>query len=602
MFVVGANDDRAEAKIRGSEFAGALIDEGTLMPENFFKMLLSRLSIEGAQLFVTTNPDSPYHWLKKDFIDRQKELDMKVFSYTIRDNPSLGEKYINDLSKEYQGLWHQRYIEGKWVLADGAVYDFFNDDIHIINSPPGLATFYIVGIDYGTTNPCVFSLIGYNRNLYPNMWLEKEYYYDSAKHLRQKSDYEYTLDLIKFIDGYHVKNILVDPSAASFKRELKRNDIRNVKDAMNDVLPGIRFQSQLLSNGTYKICSNCVESIKEYQNYLWDSKASERGEDKPIKKFDHCFAKGTKITTDYGTVSIEKIKIGDMVLTPIGFKSVVNTFVHKEHINRIFVCGKQIECTSDHKFYTANRGWVMAKNLLRSDYMLISKGSYINSLANIESLVESFHTRIKMADDVLGTLVQITSNYLELSAIPFNLERYKYFCTNTVFIENSSTPSTITLATDFYFLSKFIKNKITVFLKEFSKEIMSKNKDTFVSILCKYKNNEGENEELKIILFKKFSLELMWEDNSFFYQSHIKEIPQYQLTRFFKRNVYNIEVSECHMYFANDILVKNCCDSQRYALSYFYDKSLNRSFTAEDAYDLENKYIHSNQRRFSGSY
>ena len=287
MYVVGANDDRAEAKIRGSEFAGALLDEVSLLPENFFKMLLSRLSIDGAQLFASTNPDSPYHWIKRDFINREAELDLKVFSFHIRDNPSLSEKYIEDLSNEYQGLWYKRYILGEWVLADGAVYDFFEDKLHIIPMPLSTALYYIVGVDYGTTNPCVFSLIGYNPSNYPNMWLEKEYYYDSKKELRQKSDYEYSLDLIEFIKGYHVKSIYIDPSAASFKQELRRNGIRNVLDAQNDVVPGIRFQAQLLSNGTYKICSNCTESIKEYHNYLWDSKASERGEDKPLKQYDH---------------------------------------------------------------------------------------------------------------------------------------------------------------------------------------------------------------------------------------------------------------------------------------------------------------------------
>ena len=286
MYVVGANDERAEAKIRGSEFAGALLDEVSLLPENFFKMLLSRLSIDGAKLFASTNPDSHYHWLKRDFIDRKNDLDIKIFSFNIRDNPSLGEKYIQDLSKEYQGLWYKRYILGEWVLADGAVYDFF-DDHHIIQMPPGPADYYIVGVDYGTTNPCVFSLIGYNAGYYPNMWIEKEYYYDSKKELRQKSDYEYTLDFIEFIRGFNVKSIYIDPSAASFKQELKRNGIYNVIDAENDILPGIRFQSQLLSNGTYKICSNCTETLKEYRNYLWDSKASERGEDKPLKRFDH---------------------------------------------------------------------------------------------------------------------------------------------------------------------------------------------------------------------------------------------------------------------------------------------------------------------------
>lgn len=287
MYVVGANDDRAEAKIRGSEFAGALIDEATLIPENFFKMLLSRLSIPGSCLFASTNPDSPYHWFKRDFIDREADLDLKTFKFSIEDNPSLTDKYIKDLSAEYQGLWYKRYIEGKWVLADGAVYDFFDENLHVIPMAQSAASYYIVGIDYGTTNPCAFVLIGYNGGAYPNMWLEKEYYYDSKESMRQKSDYEYVNDFLDFIDGHYVKQVYIDPSAASMKQELIRAGYGNISDAKNDVLTGIRFQGQLITNGTYKICANCLHSIKEYSNYLWDSKASERGEDKPIKKFDH---------------------------------------------------------------------------------------------------------------------------------------------------------------------------------------------------------------------------------------------------------------------------------------------------------------------------
>ena len=220
-------------------------------------------------------------------MDRADVLDLKVFTYSIHDNPSLSKKYIRDLSAEYQGLWYKRYIQGLWVVADGAVYDFFDEDIHVIKKPPANAHYYIVGIDYGTTNPTSFSLIGYNSSVYPNLWLEKEYYYDSAKEMQQKSDYEYTKDFINFVEGYNVKQIYIDPSAASLKQEFARNHIYNVTDAENEVLPGIRFQSQLLSNGSYKICECCKETIKEYFNYLWDAKASERGEDKPIKRFDH---------------------------------------------------------------------------------------------------------------------------------------------------------------------------------------------------------------------------------------------------------------------------------------------------------------------------
>lgn len=287
MYCVGANDDRAESKIKGATLAGALVDEATVIPEGFFKMLLSRLSIKGAQLFCTTNPDSPYHWLKRDYIDREDELNLKVFSFKIHDNPSLTKEYIDEISKEYQGLWHKRYIQGEWVLADGAVYDFFDEDLHVIEGPRSPADYYIVGVDYGTTNPCVFTLIGYNPGSYPNMWLEKEYFFSSQKSQYQKSDYDYSNDLCHFIDGYNVKAIYLDPSAASFRQELRRNGVRNVLDAENDVIPGIRFMGQLISNGTYKICMQCTETLKEFGNYLWDSKAMERGEDKPLKVHDH---------------------------------------------------------------------------------------------------------------------------------------------------------------------------------------------------------------------------------------------------------------------------------------------------------------------------
>ncbi|NGX36878.1 MAG: hypothetical protein K1000chlam2_00023 [Chlamydiae bacterium] len=287
MYVIGANDERAEAKIRGSEFAGALIDELTLLPENFCKMLLSRLSVHGAQLFASTNADSPFHWVKTDFINRKHELNCSVFSFNIDDNPSLSEDYKNDLKNEYQGLWYKRYIQGLWVLAEGTVFDFFEDEIHVIPFSKENATSYIIGIDYGTTNPCVFSLIGHNPSVYPNMWLEKEYYYDSKKTLRQKSDYEYVQDLIDFMDGISVDAIYVDPSAASFKQELRRNGVQYIRDAKNDVLPGIRFTGQLLMNGTLKICSCCENTIKEFSTYVWDSKASKKGEDKPIKMNDH---------------------------------------------------------------------------------------------------------------------------------------------------------------------------------------------------------------------------------------------------------------------------------------------------------------------------
>jgi len=286
VHIVGANDERAQRRIQGSTLAMAYVDELTNIPQGFFKMLLSRLSVTGAQLFATTNPDSPFHWLKTDILEKT-DLDMAVFQFKLEDNPSLGESYINALKREYTGLWYKRYIEGLWVLAEGTVYDFFDEADHVIETPPAMAEYYIIGIDYGTANPTAFSLIGFSSKTWPNVWIEREYYYDSRKTFRQKTDTEYAEDLKAFIGDLPVKAIYVDPSALSFKTEMSRSGIQGVRDADNDVLNGIRHVSKMMSNGTVKVCRGCPNVIREFQTYRWDEKVALRGEDKPIKENDH---------------------------------------------------------------------------------------------------------------------------------------------------------------------------------------------------------------------------------------------------------------------------------------------------------------------------
>jgi PBSX family phage terminase large subunit len=315
IHLVGANDERAQRRIQGSTLAIAYVDELTLIPQGFFKMLLSRLSVPGAQLFGTTNPDSPFHWLKTDFLDNP-DLEINRFHFKITDNPSLTQDYIRNISKEYSGLWYKRYIEGEWVLAEGTVYDFFSDDDHVIATPPGPADYYVLGIDYGTTNPTAFSLVGYNRKYWPNIWVEDEYYYDSRARGRQKTDTEYVEDLKRFIQGKNVRCIYVDPSAASFKLEMMRQGLTGIIDADNDVLNGIRTVSKFMVNGTLKVCACCKNHIREFQCYRWDEKVSLRGEDKPIKDNDHSldalrypiFSHFRSILTDdFAEADIEKI-------------------------------------------------------------------------------------------------------------------------------------------------------------------------------------------------------------------------------------------------------------------------------------------------------
>lgn len=133
IWLEGASDDRAESKIRGMTLAGAYVDELTQIPEDFFRMLLSRLSEAGAKLYATTNPDTPTHWVKTDIIDNDK-IDRKVWHFTFDDNEILKKKnqeYFDNLKKEYQSMgevYYQRFILGMWVLAEGLIYKQFAND------------------------------------------------------------------------------------------------------------------------------------------------------------------------------------------------------------------------------------------------------------------------------------------------------------------------------------------------------------------------------------------------------------------------------------------------------------------------------------------
>lgn len=311
IHIVGADDERSESKIRGFTSSGAYVDEVSIIPESVFRMLISRCCMRGAKIFGTTNPDSPYHWLKKDFLTDNP--DVKSWRFTLNDNPQLTDDEKEYLKRQYKGIWFKRFIEGMWVQAEGCIYDFFDVATHVIDQPLNRAEQYIVGVDYGTTNACCFVLIGINRSRYPNIWVESLYYWDSRAKQRQKTDSEYCDDLKKFIEGKAIKAIYIDPSAASFRLELSRNGVQNLYDAENEVIDGIRLVSKFLSNGTMKICRACSELIKEIQGYVWDPKCQKTGVDKPLKDRDHaCDALRYAIYTHFFGKELSRMTSGDL--------------------------------------------------------------------------------------------------------------------------------------------------------------------------------------------------------------------------------------------------------------------------------------------------
>ena len=283
----GADKDNAQDKLQGMTAAGAFADEAALFPRSFVDQMIGRCSIAGSRIFLNCNPNGAFHYMKTDFIDRAEEIGMYRLHFTMEDNLTLSPAIRESYARSFQGVFYRQYILGEWVSAEGAGYPMWDEKENTYEeTDPGMyrGMRRFCAIDYGTTNPCVFLDV---RDDGHTFFIAGEYYWDSAARRRQKTDAEYADDLFAFLDGDLETLIIVDPSAASFKTELRNRGFR-IQDAVNDVREGISTTATLIGNRQVKAeRSRCPALQREIQSYVWDEKARLRGEERPLKERDH---------------------------------------------------------------------------------------------------------------------------------------------------------------------------------------------------------------------------------------------------------------------------------------------------------------------------
>ena len=207
-------------------------------------MLLSRLSVPGAKVIATTNPDSPMHWLMGNYLTRQDELDLLRMQFRLEDNCFLDPGYVDRLKAEYQGVFYRRFILGEWCVAEGLVYDLEGIDYLLDTLPENRDYRYYISVDYGTLNPCSMGLWAVDSTR-GTAYRISEYYYSGREQRRQKTDEEYYEALTALADGREIEYVVVDPSAASFLETIRRHGQFAVRKANNAVLPGIRTVAAL---------------------------------------------------------------------------------------------------------------------------------------------------------------------------------------------------------------------------------------------------------------------------------------------------------------------------------------------------------------------
>ena len=367
--VFGGRDESSFALIQGRTLAGVLVDEVALQPRSFVEQACARCSVDGSKLWFNCNPASPQHWFYNEWVCQPEKHNAIRLHFLLEDNPSLSQRIIDRYKSMYTGVFYNRYILGEWCVAEGLVYDFGEDNI--VDEVPSNGEYYI-SIDYGTMNPFsagLWCVVG------GNAVRVKEYYYNGRKTGVQRTDEQYCDDIEALANGYNIKRVIVDPSAASFIAALRKRNFSVIK-ANNEVFDGIRRTAEFLREGKIKIHRSCADSIAEFGLYRWDEKATQ---DTVIKENDHCLTGDTVVNTIFGGRKIKDLvgKFGFVwsynekrkkkCIRP--FFGVKKTRENQPILKITLENGKVVRCTPDHRILTDN-GWIEAKYLTQSSKVI----------------------------------------------------------------------------------------------------------------------------------------------------------------------------------------------------------------------------------------
>lgn len=280
FYFFGGRDESSAALIQGITLAGILLDEVALMPRSFVEQALARCSVEGAKFWFNCNPESPGHWFFTQWISRARERSALYIHFRMEDNPSLSRETIGRYQAMFSGTFYQRFIEGKWVKAEGLVYPFLGDAM-LWEAPREGIDCWAVSVDYGTVNPTSAGLWGRRDGVWYRV---EEYYYASRDTGTPRTDEEHYEAIRRLCGHRRIDRMVVDPSAASFLALARRKGEIPVQEAENSVVNGIRQVSSALKTGRIRICRSCKDAIREFSLYSWKD---DRERDAPLKENDH---------------------------------------------------------------------------------------------------------------------------------------------------------------------------------------------------------------------------------------------------------------------------------------------------------------------------
>jgi len=236
------------------------------------------------QAIAECNPGPPEHWLLK----RVEEKRMTHIMSRHGDNPAVTPEYLELLKSTLTGHRLQRLFYGKWVAAEGLVYDAFDQVVHVKRQRRTYSRF-ILAIDDGFTNPLAAYLYGVDgdgrihalREFYETKTLPDKVL-TWAKRIRRA---------VERVSDNGLEAVIIDPSAAKLIAAFGGEGFpviaadNSVNDGIKTVLEYLAVQKDGEPRLTIDPC--CVNLLREFCAYEWARDRAGNQKDVPLKRNDH---------------------------------------------------------------------------------------------------------------------------------------------------------------------------------------------------------------------------------------------------------------------------------------------------------------------------
>ena len=299
FYIFGGRDESSFQLIQGITLAGILYDEVALQPRSFVEQGLARCSVEGSKFYFNCNPSSPSHWFKQEWINECVSKRAMYLHFTMEDNPSLSEKIKERYRNMYSGVFYKRYIEGLWIMAEGVIYELFNNnpEDYIIDKIPENEQIvaYKTGIDFGgSKSSTAFVTIAFSKG-YKKLYLIESKKIDSSilNTDTLKIEFKNYMEMLYNKYGCY-SDVFCDNAEPLHIRDLQETQRQyNLKCRVTgaikeEIIYRIEAYNTLFTQKRFYLLSHNKDAIQSFKDAVWDEKKSTTQKDIRLDDGSYC--------------------------------------------------------------------------------------------------------------------------------------------------------------------------------------------------------------------------------------------------------------------------------------------------------------------------